>query len=148
MDKELKIEKWWESKITFLIATVAPLVVVLAFLFGMQKDIAVIQSNIANINSNHEVHIQDIQQSIKDLQQEQVEQNRVTQELQKQIISQHHQLKGCCGDINPLVGNPCPTARLGQQTAESGLPPCQVHTTPSGSSLPGFLGECFHALCW
>jgi len=87
MDKELKIEKWWESKITFLIATVAPLVVVLAFLFGMQKDIAVIQSNIANINSNHEVHIQDIQQSIKDLQQEQVEQNRVTQELQKQIIA-------------------------------------------------------------
>ncbi|MCX6724260.1 MAG: hypothetical protein NT155_03775 [Candidatus Staskawiczbacteria bacterium] len=87
MEQETKIEKWYETKITFLIATLTPLVIIMAFLFGMQKDIAVIQTNITNINTNHEVHIQDIEESIKDLQNQQVIQNNTMTDLQKQIIA-------------------------------------------------------------
>ena len=86
MEKEQKIEKWYESKVTFVIATITPLVVVLAFLFSMKTDIALIQQSIGNINSNHETHIQDILQNIEKIQKENNKQNEQIIEMQKQIL--------------------------------------------------------------
>lgn len=54
--------------------------------YNMRQDIAVINDNIANINSNHEVHDQDILQAIKDLNVTQVNQEAQIIELQKELI--------------------------------------------------------------
>lgn len=54
--------------------------------FKMTQDIALLRADVDNINSNHEVHIQDLTQSIKDLTtQSSTEQQEIIQ-LQKQII--------------------------------------------------------------
>ena len=81
-----KIEKWWESKLTFMIGAITPLIVILAFLFSMKTDIALIQQSVANINTNHETHIQDILQDIKEIQDDQKIQNNQIIELQKQVL--------------------------------------------------------------
>lgn len=87
MENTTIIEKWYETKVAFLIATMTPLVIVMSFLFGMQRDIAVINNSISNINLNHEVHIQDITQEIKDLKKQQGVDEAQMVDLQKQIIS-------------------------------------------------------------
>jgi predicted PurR-regulated permease PerM len=68
-------EKWFESRIGFMILAGGTVVSMMWAIFGpitaIQKDIAVIQNNIVNINQNHETHIQDLTQSIKDIEKEQ-----------------------------------------------------------------------------
>lgn len=86
MEKEVKLEKWYESKITFLIAIITPMVIVMAFIFSIKTDVAVIQNNISNINTNHETHIQDIMEELKDINNDQKNQNDQIIELQKQIL--------------------------------------------------------------
>lgn len=81
-----KIEKWYESKIAFLITVLTPVVISLAFLLGMKTDIALIQQNIANINTNHEAHIQDILAAMKDMKADQAKQQDQIIELQKEIL--------------------------------------------------------------
>lgn len=54
--------------------------------FQMKQNIALIQSDIANINANHEVHDQDIMQAIKDLNAQEVNQEAQIIELQKELI--------------------------------------------------------------
>jgi hypothetical protein len=54
---------------------------------GLKTDIALIQQSISNINTNHEVHIQDLTQGIKDIKVEQVNQESQIIELQKQLIT-------------------------------------------------------------
>lgn len=53
----------------------------------MKTDIALINSAIANINSNHEVHIQDLTQDIKEIKLEQLDQQKQIVELQKLLIA-------------------------------------------------------------
>lgn len=83
---EAKVERWWESKAVFLVTVLTPVVVILSFIFGMRQDIAVMRSDIANINTNHETHIQDLTQEIKDLHVTQVDQQKQIIDLQKQIL--------------------------------------------------------------
>jgi hypothetical protein len=47
--------------------------------YGMKEDIALIQKDISVINANHEVHIQDIFQEIKEIKAQELD-------LQRQII--------------------------------------------------------------
>lgn len=82
-----RAEAWYESKVTFMISIMVPLVVILSFLFGMRQDIALVKQNIDNINTNHEAHIQDILQALKGLQEAQNTQEAQIIELQKQLIS-------------------------------------------------------------
>ncbi len=81
-----KTEKWWESKITFLIATLTPFVFIVWFIAGIRMDIALIQQSISNINSNHEAHIQDILEQIKDMKTIEINQAGQIIELQKQVL--------------------------------------------------------------
>ena len=54
--------------------------------FTMQKDIALIQQSIENINGNHEVHIQDILEQLKDMKAKDEAQDEKLQANQEQII--------------------------------------------------------------
>ncbi len=67
------------SEVKFVIGIIAFVAGVVAPYYGMRQDIALIQSDIKNINSNHEVHIQDLTQQIKDL-------NGIVKGQQDQII--------------------------------------------------------------
>lgn len=74
------------SEVKFIIAIVTVALGVVAPYYGIKQDIAVINENVANINANHEVHIQDLTQSIKDLQVTVTAQNTEIIDLQKQLI--------------------------------------------------------------
>lgn len=78
-----KREKWFESRLTFMIFIATALVgAVLAIYIPMGK----IQTDIAVINSNHEVHIQDALIQIQKLEAEQTSQNTKIEELLKQTV--------------------------------------------------------------
>jgi len=53
---------------------------------NMEKDVALIQQSVANINTNHEVHIQDILEEIKDIRNKDVETDRRLEATQSSII--------------------------------------------------------------
>lgn len=71
--------KWIISIIVFVFGIATPY-------FGIKQDIALIQASISNINNNHEAHIQDLSQQMKDLGAMQVEQQKQIIELQKQLL--------------------------------------------------------------
>lgn len=75
------------SEVKFVIGVITIALGVVAPYYGIRQDIALIKNDVSNINANHEVHIQDIQQSIKDLQVTVTAQNAEIIDLQKQIIS-------------------------------------------------------------
>lgn len=54
--------------------------------FKMSTDIELIKQSIQNINANHETHIQDILQQIKDIQADQKVQNEKIQENSSALI--------------------------------------------------------------
>lgn len=81
-----KIEKWYETKAVFLTTILVPVSAIFLFIGGIKTDIALIQQSIQNINANHEVHIQDILQEIKQMKTEQEKQQDQIIELQKQIL--------------------------------------------------------------
>lgn len=74
------------SEVKYIIGIVAFVGGVVAPYYGMRQDIAVMKSDISNINSNHEVHDQDILQAIKDLNIQEVAQEAQIIELQKELI--------------------------------------------------------------
>lgn len=84
---ERRAEQWYESKIVFLITILSPVVVIMMFIFGMRTDIALIQQDINTINSNHEVHIQDINQELKEQKEQIIQTQKDIVELQKQLIT-------------------------------------------------------------
>ena len=85
--QESMIKTALTSEVKFVIGVITIALGVVAPYYQIRQDIALIQSNIANINANHEVHIQDIQQNIKDLQVTVTAQNAEIIDLQKQLIS-------------------------------------------------------------
>lgn len=54
------------SEAKFVIGVVGFVVGVVAPYYQMKQDVALIQQSISNINSNHEMHIQDLAQQTKD----------------------------------------------------------------------------------
>lgn len=54
--------------------------------FQIKTEIALIRQSIDNINNNHEVHIQDILQEIKEIKAKDTEQDKESIELQKQVL--------------------------------------------------------------
>lgn len=85
--EESMIKQVLTTEVKFIIGVITIALGVVAPYYGIRQDIALIQSSISNINSNHEAHIQDIQQNIKDLQITVTAQNAEIIDLQKQIIS-------------------------------------------------------------
>lgn len=67
------------TEVKYVIAIVGFVLGVVRPYYQMQEHIALIQKDISIINSNHEAHIQDILQGLK-------EQKQAVIELQKQII--------------------------------------------------------------
>lgn len=62
----------------FVLAIVGFVMGVVAPYYQMKQDVALIQKDISVINSNHEVHIQDLSQTVKEM-------TTAIQEQQKQI---------------------------------------------------------------
>lgn len=81
-----KIEAWYESKITFIITLLSPVIIVMLYVSNIQTHIALIQQSIDNINVNHETHIQDIFQQLKEQRAADTVQQAQIIELQKQIL--------------------------------------------------------------
>lgn len=88
MDPNLndKVRTILTTEVKFVIAIVMFVGGVVAPYYSMRQDIALIKNDISNINANHEVHIQDIVQEIKDINQTQQKQQDQIIELQKQAI--------------------------------------------------------------
>ena len=59
---------------SFLLGVVVPF-------FDMKKDIALIQQSIESINNNHEAHIQDILDQIKEIKEKQLRQDEIVIQL-------------------------------------------------------------------
>jgi glutamate dehydrogenase/leucine dehydrogenase len=81
-----KIRGMLSAEIKFVIGIVVFVFGVATPYYEMKENIALIKNDIANINSNHEVHIQDLTQAIKDIEVDQKTQNDAIIELQKAII--------------------------------------------------------------
>lgn len=81
-----KIKNVLTTEVKFIIAILVFSFGVVSPYFQMKQNIALMQQDIANINANHEVHIQDLTQAIKDIQVDQKMQNDQIIELQKTII--------------------------------------------------------------
>jgi hypothetical protein len=62
-----KMRAWFTEEIKFILTIGTIMVTVGVPYFQIKEDIALIKNNIANINSNHEQHIQDIQQSLLEM---------------------------------------------------------------------------------
>ena len=68
-----------DSEATRTVAIVVAVFSIAGSYFSITKDIALIQASISNINTNHEAHIQDIMQELKD-------QKSEILDLQRQIL--------------------------------------------------------------
>lgn len=88
MDPNLndKIKSVLSTEVKFVIAVLGFAFGVVAPYYTMKQDVALIQKDISNINSNHIVHIQDLTQEIKDIALEQKAQNERMIQLQEAII--------------------------------------------------------------
>lgn len=75
------------SEVKFVIGIIVAVFGVAAPFFAMRQDIALIQQSINNINGNHEVHIQDLTQAVKDLQEANLENQKAIITLQQQILN-------------------------------------------------------------
>lgn len=73
------IKQVLSSEVKFILGIIVFVFGVASPYYSMRQDIVLIQKDISTINSNHEVHIQDILQTMKDQQSQIIE-------LQKQII--------------------------------------------------------------
>lgn len=71
--------KWLVSVALFVVGVVAPY-------YQIQTKLALIDASISNINTNHEAHIQDLTQNIKEIKVTEVDQQKQIIELQKQLI--------------------------------------------------------------
>ncbi len=78
--EENSIKKVLSSEVKFVVGIIIFVFGIAGPFYGMKQDIALIQSDINNINTNHEAHIQDLTQQIKDLNTKQID-------LQQQIIN-------------------------------------------------------------
>lgn len=74
------------SNVKFVIGVITIALGVVAPYYQIQQHLALIDAAVANINANHEVHDQDILQSIKDLNVQEVNQEAQIIELQKELI--------------------------------------------------------------
>lgn len=71
------------SEVKFIISVIGFVVGVVTPYYSLKQDVALIQNDISNINSNHEVHIQDILQEQKEINQRLEAQHSAIIELQK-----------------------------------------------------------------
>lgn len=81
------------TEVKFVIGIVGFVIGVVAPYYQMRQDVALIQQSIATINSNHEVHIQDLTQEIKDemaILKDQQNQINVLQTQQAVILEKLH----------------------------------------------------------
>lgn len=67
MNKDSSIRSILTSEVKFVIATITLAATVGIPYFGMKSDIALIQQSILTIQNNHEVHIKDILEEVKEL---------------------------------------------------------------------------------
>ena len=74
------------SEVKFVVSIIVFVFGVVTPYFSIRQDIALIKSDVSNINANHEVHIQDIVQEIKEMKTEQEKQRDDIISLQKQIL--------------------------------------------------------------
>lgn len=84
--QELRTRKIFENETSRYIAIIMIVIPVVAFLYSMKSDIALIQQSIENINQNHEVHIQDILQQLNDQKAEIADLQKQEVDDQKQIL--------------------------------------------------------------
>ena len=82
-EKTLKQENLFKQFLTTEVKFIAGILMfgfgIIAPYYGIKQDIALIQKDISVINVNHETHIQDILQEIKEIKSQEIE-------LQKQIL--------------------------------------------------------------
>lgn len=83
---ELKTRKIFESEFARYMGIVILVFPMILFVYQVKTDIALIQQDINNINMNHEAHIQDILQEIKEMKQIAIQQSNQIIDLQKQVI--------------------------------------------------------------
>ena len=81
-----KIKSVLTTEVKFIIVVLSFGLGVVAPYYQMKEDIALIKKDISTINANHEVHIQDIMQSLKDIQEDQTVQNDKIITLQESVI--------------------------------------------------------------
>lgn len=74
------------SEVKFVVGIVVFVFGVASPYYSMKQDIALIKSDISNINTNHEAHIQDIMQNLQGLQTQTNAQQAEIIDLQKQLI--------------------------------------------------------------
>lgn len=86
---EMKFSKDYKTILSAFMAGSGLLMWILLYVFNpmaeVKTDIALIQKDISNINSNHEQHIQDIMQNIKEMKEEDKE-LRDKLDIQQQAI--------------------------------------------------------------
>lgn len=71
------------SEVKFILAVIGFVVGVVTPYYSLKQDVALIQKDVSNINSNHEVHIQDILQEQKEINARLETQQAAIIELQK-----------------------------------------------------------------
>lgn len=86
MNDESKILKVLRSEAGIVVSIVTILVGIMVPYFNIVNDISLIQKDIAIINTNHEAHIQDILQSIKEMNAKNAEQDRDIQNSREALI--------------------------------------------------------------
>lgn len=74
------------ADVKFVIGIIIFLAGVVAPYYGIRQDIALMKSDVSNINSNHEVHMQDALKNIEEIKMEDKDQDKEIIELQKQIL--------------------------------------------------------------
>lgn len=74
------------NEVKFVVGIVVFVVGIVAPYYSMRQDVALIQQSISNINTNHEAHIQDILQELKDMKEIGKSQQQQIIDLQKQLV--------------------------------------------------------------
>ena len=89
MENEIKnlketsiIKQVLTNEVKFIIAIITVVLGVVAPYYGQKEDIALIQKDINIINTNHEAHIQDLTQKMKE-----IEEDQTTQNAQPNLVS-------------------------------------------------------------
>lgn len=85
-NNEGKLERWWESKVAFLFASIIPLIIGISFIYSIKTDLAVDRQVLSDVKNNDlthfELELQDTNSRLNSLQlhQEQL-QNDMTKVL-------------------------------------------------------------------
>lgn len=86
IDEQGRLKKWLTTEVKFIIGIVTIVLGVVAPYYQMQTHLALIDASISNINENHEVHIQDIDQNLLTLTTTETAQQKEISTLQNELI--------------------------------------------------------------